>query len=81
MKIEPNRQWYCPLLRSAIAEGHCLDVNYQRIGLFAADVLADAMQRTGLDVEQVSETCMRCPNQPLSPEDYQELLVGNRPIH
>lgn len=81
MRIEPDRKWYCPLLRASIAEGYCLDINYQRIGLFAPDVLADAMQRTSLNVEQVSEICMRCPNQPLSTEDYQELLVGNRQVH
>ena len=81
MKIEPDRRWYCPLLRSMIAEGHCLDINYQRIGLFATDVLGDAMRSTGLDVDHISEICSRCPNQPLSPEDYEQLLVGNRPVH
>ena len=64
-----------------IAEGHCLDINYQRIGLFTQDVLTEAMQSTGLDLEQISEICMKCPNQPLSPEDYEELLIGNRPVH
>jgi hypothetical protein len=81
LKIEPDRQWYCPLLNAMIEEGRCLDINYQRVGLFTPDALAEAMAATGLTVEGVSAICTACPNQPLAPEDYEALLVGGRPIH
>lgn len=80
LKIVPDREW-CPLLRTMLAEGHCLDINYQRIGLFIPDVLTDAMNATGLAIEAISEVGVSCPNQPLSPEANDSLLIGDRPTH
>jgi hypothetical protein len=81
IEIEPDREWYCPLLLRMVAEGYCLDINYQRIGLFMPDVLTEAMQETRRSIDEINAICMGCPNQPLSPEDYNALLVGNRPVH
>jgi hypothetical protein len=58
--------WFCPLLQRAIAQGLCLDINYQRLRWVKPDVLKDAQQETGKTVEQISSICEACPNQPLS---------------
>ncbi|HKO54251.1 MAG TPA: hypothetical protein VJ276_00155 [Thermoanaerobaculia bacterium] len=61
-----DARWYCPLLGRQIAEGYCLDINYQRVGLFKPDVLKDVRTITKLAVEDVSNICRSCPNQPLT---------------
>lgn len=71
-----DEKWYCPLLGREIASGYCLDINYQRVGMFKPDVLKDVMRLTRLDVEGVSRICRGCPNQPLSSEDYAEMGVA-----
>lgn len=70
-----DEKWYCPLLGRVIASGYCLDINYQRVGMFKPDVLKDVMRLTRLDVEGLSKICRSCPNQPLSDEDYAEMGV------
>jgi hypothetical protein len=67
--------WYCPLLGKWIAEGYCLDIYYQRVALFKADVLKTVQRATRLEVGGVSRICKACPNQPLSREDYEQLGV------
>lgn len=67
--------WYCPLLGRQIAEGYCLEINYVRVGLFKPDALRDAMKTTGRTIAEVSDICRRCPNQPLSADDYAVLGV------
>jgi hypothetical protein len=60
--------WSCPLLKRQIAEGHCLDINYQLLRLCKAYELADAQRETGKSVEEISLVCEACPNQPLRAE-------------
>ena len=60
-----DTQWQCPLLGRAIAEGRCLDINYQRLGYFQPDVLLEVQSETKKTVEEVSHICESCPNQPL----------------
>jgi hypothetical protein len=60
--------WYCPLLQREIAEGLCLDINYQRLQFCKADVLTEAQQETGKTVQEISLICEACPNQPLREE-------------
>lgn len=62
---EGQNGWYCPLLKRWIEAGHCLDINYQRLGLFEEDVLESAKRETGLRVQEISVVCEACPNQPL----------------
>jgi hypothetical protein len=69
-------QWYCPLLGRVIEAGYCLDINYQRVGLFKPDVLKDVIRLTHLDRDGVSTVCRSCPNQPLSTSDYAEMGVA-----
>jgi hypothetical protein len=60
--------WFYPLVNREIPEGLCLDINYQRLQFFKADVLADAQRETGKTIEEVSAICEVCPNQPLRQE-------------
>jgi len=55
----------CPLVRREIADGYCLDVNLERLGLFKTDSLRQMQQETGESVAEVSIECEACPNQPL----------------
>jgi hypothetical protein len=48
-----------------IAEGYCLDVNYQRLRLFKPEVLLEVQRETGHSVEEISAVCEACPHQPL----------------
>jgi hypothetical protein len=73
--MDDKTHWYCPLLERIIESGYCVDINYQRVGLFKADVLKDVMKLTRLDVAGVSRICRSCPNQPLSRKDYNNLGI------
>lgn len=66
ISIDPDRTWHCPLLQRTIAEGHCLDINYQRVGLFVPDVVTDVQRETGCAIDEISAICVRWPNQPLA---------------
>jgi hypothetical protein len=57
--------WDCPLLKRWIEEGYCLDINYQRLGLFTADLLTRVQKETRLSVPSISAVCEACPNLPL----------------
>ena len=57
--------WHCPLLGRSISAGMCLDINYQRLGYFDADVLSEVQTETGKSVQEVSAVCEACPNLPL----------------
>ena len=62
----PDTCWFCPLLNREIAEGYCLDIQYQRLGYCKPDVLTEAEQETRKSTDEVSAVCERCPNQPLA---------------
>jgi hypothetical protein len=62
---EGDAIWACPLLNRQIAEGLCLDINYERLRLFNAGVLSDAQRETGKTLEEINGICEVCPNQPL----------------
>ena len=65
MHILPDTLLNCPLLAREIADGLCLDINYQWRGMFKPDVLVTVSASTGKTVEQISATCRICPHQPL----------------
>jgi hypothetical protein len=65
VRIHPDPSLECPLLARQIAEGLCLDINYQWRGMFKPDVLATVSVSTGMSVEQIAATCRICPHQPL----------------
>lgn len=64
--IVPDTRWFCPLLNREIAEGYCLDIQYQRLGYFKPDVLTEAQQESGKSTDEVSAVCENCSNQPLT---------------
>ena len=63
-----DRYWFCPLLERQIQEGHCLDINYERLGFFDAGVLKGVLKEAGRDRSELDPICETCPNQPLREE-------------
>jgi hypothetical protein len=68
-QIVDDKRVECPLLKRCIAEGYCLDINFQRLGFIKPDVLTEAQQETGLTIEQVSAVCESCPHLPLKAKE------------
>lgn len=60
-----DRYWFCPIYSRQIQEGHCLDINYERLGFVSAGVLEGVRKETGRDKDEINFECERCPNQPL----------------
>jgi len=58
-------QWYCPLLGDQIAEGECLDVNYERLGYVQGCALDKMEKITCKSTKEINDTCESCPNMPL----------------
>ncbi len=56
--------WYCPFYKRVIAEGKCLDINYERFGYMNADYLREVTRLTGKTKAEIDETCKACPNRP-----------------
>jgi len=54
--------WYCPLLDEVIEDGHCTDINLQRLGYFKPDVFLEAQVKTSKTVAEISMICEVCPN-------------------
>jgi hypothetical protein len=69
--------WHCPLFKRYIAEGLCLDINYQLLKLFKADVLTDAQRETGKTIQEITSICEACPNQPLREEQQDSSVEGH----
>jgi hypothetical protein len=63
-------RWFCPLYQSDIAEGKCLDLNYERLGYLSAGCLDELRRQTGKVEPEVSATCERCPNLPVREDDF-----------
>ena len=61
--------WYCPLYKNQVSAGRCLDINYERIGLFCGHMFDEVTEATGIKRSEISETCLKCPNQPLREEN------------
>jgi hypothetical protein len=65
---EEDTCWHCPLLDRIIAEGLCLEINYERLHLAKFGLLADVEQATGKTAREVSSICEACPHLPLREE-------------
>ncbi len=59
-----GQEWFCPLYQAAIAEGKCLDINYERLGYLAGGCLDEVTRLTGKKEPEISRTCESCPNLP-----------------
>ena len=68
MTSKPESQWFCPLFGKNIAEGKCLDINYERLGYVSGGYLDDVKRTTGKQESEIAETCKACPNLPVSDE-------------
>lgn len=58
------KEYYCLLYEHEIAEGLCLDINYERLGYMSGGCLEDVLVRTGKSEPEVSRACTVCPNNP-----------------
>jgi hypothetical protein len=63
-----NTEWFCPLYEKDIAEGKCLDINYERLGYMTSGCLAEVTRLTGKREPEISRTCESCPNLPITGE-------------
>ena len=64
MNQETRKLWYCPFYKRDIAEGKCLDINYERLGYMEAGCLREVTKLTGKTKAEIDETCEACPNFP-----------------
>ena len=64
MKEGARSQWFCPIYDKDIAEGKCLDINYERLGYLDAGCLDELTRITGKKEPEISKTCESCPNLP-----------------
>jgi len=60
-----NKEWYCPLYKRNIAEGKCLDINYERLGYMNCGCLLEVTRLTGKTKAEIDLTCEACPNLPI----------------
>jgi hypothetical protein len=59
-----KKVWFCLLYGKDIAEGKCLDINYERLGYLNDGCLGEVERVTGLREPKISGTCVICPNLP-----------------
>ena len=64
MNQEAKNSWYCPLYKRDIAEGKCLDINYERLGYMDGGCLREVAKLTGKAKAEIDETCEACPSFP-----------------
>jgi len=67
-KATARQSWYCPLYKKDIQEGKCLEINYEQLGLLNAGNMKEVRALTHLTDEEICDTCLNCPNQPLKDE-------------
>jgi hypothetical protein len=61
--------WFCPLYKKEIAEGLCLDINYERLEYFKGETLKDIMTQLHKTKDEIDFVCENCPNLPLKEEE------------
>jgi hypothetical protein len=62
---DDQRAWWCPLYEAHIAEGKCLEINYERLGLMSGGHMEEIRKLRGMVPMRVCEVCRSCPNQPI----------------
>ena len=78
MTEEPRKSWYCPYYKRDIAEGQCIDINYERLGYLDAGCLREVMKLTGKTKDDIDQTCQRCPNFPFKDQGNLDGAGRNR---
>lgn len=56
--------YFCPLYGRELAQGKCLDINYERLGYLSDGCLDEVTAVTGKKEPEISMTCQACPNLP-----------------
>jgi hypothetical protein len=64
MTKSSDSSYFCPLFGRDIAEGKCLDINYERLGYMSAGCLDEVTAFTGKMEPEITRTCEACPNLP-----------------
>lgn len=59
------KEWHCPLYKKNIAEGKCLDINYERLRYMDCGCLLEVTRLTGQSKDEIDRTCRSCPNLPI----------------
>jgi len=70
----PSPNWYCPVYGRDIAEGLCIEINHERIGLAS---LEEVKKTTGKIEPEISNTCKSCSNMPISDEGMNEIFKAH----
>jgi hypothetical protein len=60
-----NLTYYCALLKGKIAEGRCLDINYENNNIKKPDEIISIGITFSYTLDEIRETCDKCPNNPL----------------
>jgi hypothetical protein len=64
MTSKADSKYFCPLFGRDIAEGKCLDINYERLGYLSDGCLDEVTSTTGKKEPEISTVCEACPNLP-----------------
>lgn len=59
-----SKQWHCPIFDKMIAEGNCLEIQYELMGLLNDGNLTEIYSKTENGEPWISATCKSCPNFP-----------------
>jgi hypothetical protein len=59
-----DSNYFCPLFGHDIAEGKCLDINYERLGYLSDGCLDEVTLITGKKEPEITSVCESCPNLP-----------------
>jgi hypothetical protein len=68
MTKSSSARYFCPLYGRDIAQGKCLDINYERLGYLSAGCLDEVAAITGKQEPEITKTCTACPNLPFGDE-------------
>ena len=76
MTEQPKSSYFCPLYAHDIAEGKCLDINYERLGYLSNGCLYEVTALTGKKEPEITRTCKARPNLPFDDDLGTIILPG-----
>jgi len=71
-------KYFCPLYGRDIAQGKCLDINYERLGYLLNGCLDEIAAVTSKKEPEVTQTCETCPNLPFGDDLGSVIFPGDR---
>ena len=66
--------WFCPIYSRDIAEGKCLDINYERIGYMESGCFEEIRKLFGFSAQEIESKCKGCPRLPFNDESEFETV-------